>query len=77
MSDLSLPSCGRTPSFGAIRTPLANAQPQIARPPPPLTWAGLGCSGTDGTLALRQALLSSLPRALDLYMAGPTPSCLS
>lgn len=22
-----------------------------ARPPPPLTWAGLGCSGTDGTLA--------------------------
>lgn len=49
-SDLSLPSCVRTPSFGAIRSPLANAQPQIARPLPPLTWAGLGCSGTDGTI---------------------------
>lgn len=32
-------------------SPLVNVQPQIIRPPPPLTWAGLGCSGTDGTLA--------------------------
>jgi hypothetical protein len=50
-SDLSLPTCVRTPSFGAIRSPLANAQPQIARPLPPLTWAGLGCSGTDRAIA--------------------------
>lgn len=51
--------------------------PSVKSPGRPRPSPGPGCSGTDGTPALRQALLNSLPRGRDLYMAVPTPSCLS
>lgn len=73
-SDLSLPSSARTPAPpGAIRSD----PPSVKSPGRPRPSPGPGCSGTDGTPALRQALLNSPPRGRDLYMAVPTPSCLS
>lgn len=55
--------------------PMRNPKsPGLSRPSPGPGWAAPGPTGQS---LLRQALLSSLPWALDLYMAGPTPSCLS
>lgn len=76
MSDLSLPSCVRTPSFGAIRSPLANAQPQIALPPPPLTWAGLGAPGPTGHSLSGRLYSAHCPGPwIYIWLAPPPPAC--
>lgn len=80
MSDLSLPSSARTPGFWigpqSLRERSVPPGPnRPAAPAPHLGRAGLLRDRRD--TRLRQALLNSLPRARDLYMAVPTPSCPS
>lgn len=64
---------GSGPSpFGSDPFPLG----QIARPPPPLTWAGLGCSGTDDGTLVSDRIYSTHCPGLGIYiwLSPPPPA---